>query len=379
MKDVMFMAMLYMQMYVVIMLIILYLNLLIQRRPKTWLDTLFKTLIILVLLGALLDTIHTFMDGGSSPIERSLLFITSFMIYFLPLSITVVWYFYVLEILYHKRLFINTVRIVSLIPAILSLIIIILSLWWPIYYTISKNNIYSRGPLFNLSVIISFLYLILPIYYLIKDRKIMKNRTAYALISFTLFPMIAAIIQVFNYGVFLIGPSLGLAVLMMYLLVQSQVIATDYLTGLFNKREFESFLTVLTKRKKLKHIALIFIDLDDLKMINDTHGHDYGDYALKDTANILTKTFGRDAFIARIGGDEFTAILTLQEVEDLSKHLVALEKNIDDFNQNSQQKFHLSLSWGSGFYDSSRHLSITSFVHEVEQVMYAKKNAKNLV
>lgn len=373
------MAMLYMQMYVIIMLIILYLNLLIQKSPKTWLGTLFKTLIILVLFGALLDTIHAFIDGGSHPVERYLLFFASFMIYFLPLSISVIWYFYVLEILYHKRLFMNTVRIVSLIPAIISLIMIILSLWLPIYYSISENNIYSRGPLFNLSVIVCFLYLFLPVYYLIKDHKVMKNRTVYALISFTLFPMIGATIQVFNYGLFLIGPSLGLAVLMMYLLVQSQLIATDYLTGLFNKREFEAFLTVLTKRKKLKHIALIFFDLDDLKTINDTYGHDCGDNALKDTSSILTKTFGRDAFIARIGGDEFTAILTLQETEDLTKYLDTLDENIDNYNQNSQHKFHLSLSWGNDFYDSYRHLSVTSFVHEVEQLMYAKKHAKHLV
>ena len=83
---------------------------------------------------------------------------------------------------------------------------------------------------------------------------------------------------------------------------------TDYLTGLLNRR---GFFTLADQQCKLasrskRAIALLYIDLDGFKHINDELGHEVGDQVLVETANILKRTFREADVIARIGGDEFS-------------------------------------------------------------------------
>ncbi|MBQ7159365.1 MAG: GGDEF domain-containing protein [Treponema sp.] len=81
----------------------------------------------------------------------------------------------------------------------------------------------------------------------------------------------------------------------------------DALTGILNRRAFDQ-VCESSKEKKQK-IALLLIDMDNFKYINDNYGHAGGDTALKELARILTETFREGDYIARIGGDEFAAIL----------------------------------------------------------------------
>jgi two-component system cell cycle response regulator len=100
----------------------------------------------------------------------------------------------------------------------------------------------------------------------------------------------------------------------------------DELTGLYNRRGFlkigEQHVKLADRAKR--EMSLLFVDLDHMKQINDTFGHQEGDQALIETAVILTKTFRRSDIIARIGGDEF-AILAIEahksNVESLTTRL----------------------------------------------------------
>lgn len=81
----------------------------------------------------------------------------------------------------------------------------------------------------------------------------------------------------------------------------------DALTGILNRRAFDQICDASTEKKQ--QIALLLIDLDNFKYINDNFGHSGGDVALQELAKILTETFRNDDYIARIGGDEFAVIL----------------------------------------------------------------------
>jgi diguanylate cyclase (GGDEF)-like protein len=108
----------------------------------------------------------------------------------------------------------------------------------------------------------------------------------------------------------------------------------DFLTGLYNRRFFfESGIPILekTKRKSLS-IAVATIDIDFFKKINDTYGHDIGDVAIKEVANILKKHLRSSDLIARFGGEEFCILLddiseekALNKFEDIR---AAFESNI---------------------------------------------------
>ena len=110
----------------------------------------------------------------------------------------------------------------------------------------------------------------------------------------------------------------------------------DALTGILNRRAFDQICA--TSAEKEQPIALLLIDMDNFKFINDNYGHSGGDTALQELARILTETFRTDDYIARIGGDEFAAILPncsksasniiKQKILSVNEKLVNIKDNI---------------------------------------------------
>jgi diguanylate cyclase (GGDEF)-like protein/PAS domain S-box-containing protein len=85
----------------------------------------------------------------------------------------------------------------------------------------------------------------------------------------------------------------------------------DTLTDLPNRRFFEKRLAELLDEAKNKHeqFALLFIDLDGFKKVNDQFGHDTGDLLLREVASLLTNSVRKDGIVSRLSGDEFTVLL----------------------------------------------------------------------
>lgn len=152
----------------------------------------------------------------------------------------------------------------------------------------------------------------------------------------------------------------------------------DDLTGLYNRR---GFLTVAEHQMKLaarnkKNLLLLFIDLDNLKDVNDEFGHPIGDQALIQTTRILKRTFRGSDIIARIGGDEFV-VLTL-EIADAGARTFynRLQKSLDSFNRHTRLPFALALSVGWAHYDPARPRSIHALLAQADQMMYRHKQSK---
>ena len=107
----------------------------------------------------------------------------------------------------------------------------------------------------------------------------------------------------------------------------------DFLTGLYNRRFFfESGVPIIQKaRRKKRTAAIAMIDIDHFKNINDTYGHDVGDIAIKEVANILHKFLRTSDLISRFGGEEFCILLEDISLVDLKEKFnqikEAFEKN----------------------------------------------------
>ena len=120
---------------------------------------------------------------------------------------------------------------------------------------------------------------------------------------------------------------------MQYLSNLSWQAAHDALTGLYNRREFEHRLEkVLQHREEFPHAqhALLFVDLDQFKLINDTHGHSAGDELLKQIAQLLVDTLDSSDVVARLGGDEFGVLLSIPRGETAQHKAARLLKAIDE-------------------------------------------------
>jgi two-component system cell cycle response regulator len=152
----------------------------------------------------------------------------------------------------------------------------------------------------------------------------------------------------------------------------------DDLTGLYNRR---GFMHLATQQLKLSRrmgtlLLLIFIDLDDLKKINDQFGHTHGDQALEGFAEVLKLTFRESDILGRVGGDEF-AVLAIN-VQEHSDKIIAerLSENLATYNQQLKAGYDISPSMGIVYYDPQQHVSLDDLLTKADALMYDNKRRK---
>jgi diguanylate cyclase (GGDEF)-like protein/PAS domain S-box-containing protein len=153
---------------------------------------------------------------------------------------------------------------------------------------------------------------------------------------------------------------------------------TDQLTGLYNRRGFmmltEQQLKAASRQRQ--GMILFFADLDYLKRINDTLGHEEGDRAIVGTAAVLRETFRESDIIARIGGDEF-AILAINTGGDADRLLKRLRERIAVANRRQGRRYELSLSVGIAYYDPETPCSLDALISQADTLMYEQKKGRN--
>ena len=121
----------------------------------------------------------------------------------------------------------------------------------------------------------------------------------------------------------------------------------DELTGLLNRRGFMNRLEHLLGTSSGRRGAIAYLDLDGLKTINDTLGHDMGDDAIRNTARILRANVPDDGLLARLGGDEFVAFLYASDDQELSSHATAIQNDMAAHNERHETPYELSISFGA--------------------------------
>jgi len=153
---------------------------------------------------------------------------------------------------------------------------------------------------------------------------------------------------------------------------------TDELTGLYNRRGFLALVEPLLKlaKRQKKTLYMLYADLDKLKEINDTFGHQEGDLAIKDTANIFRATYRESDIIARIGGDEFVVIPVESANNDGSGIETRLQEKIENHNAKGDRAYKLSISCGIAHYDPLTPTSIDELLLQGERLMYEQKKKK---
>ncbi|MBM6552059.1 putative bifunctional diguanylate cyclase/phosphodiesterase [Marinomonas ostreistagni] len=152
----------------------------------------------------------------------------------------------------------------------------------------------------------------------------------------------------------------------------------DELTQLKNRRFFETSLEQCASTFEVGKIALMFIDLDRFKEINDTLGHDAGDVLLKRTAKTLQQTLPDNALLSRLGGDEF-ALYIYPAMEEAQIHMIAqsiVNALVKPFHY-LDTTFSVSCSIGVTLADIAQS-DASSLLRQADLAMYrAKQSGKN--
>ncbi len=154
--------------------------------------------------------------------------------------------------------------------------------------------------------------------------------------------------------------------------------ARDELTGLYNRR---GFLEVAAQQLELAQrnnspAVLFFADLNGMKPINDELGHEEGDRALVDMANVWRKVFRTSDVVARLGGDEFVLFAVgVDAAASVELHARVL-REVEAFNALASRAYRLSVSIGAALHDPAEPRSLDALISVADAAMYSHKKRR---
>lgn len=267
-------------------------------------------------------------------------------------------------------------NILFLSPIIVNSFLVLFSPFFKLIFYINKYNVYTRGILFFIPFVISYFYLICGFFIICKNRKKLYRIEFLPLIMFGIFPTLATLVQLLFYGPLLMWSSISFSLIILYLYMQQQMIHIDYLTGAWTREKLYSFLNNKSNQKKCKSFAVVLIDLDDFKKINDTYGHSEGDKALINLVSITKNIIGIDASITRYGGDEFILILNVCSPKEVETIISKINSSLIEYSNHLNLPYTINFSYGYEFYSLETEINITECINQADKLMYKHKCSK---
>ena len=158
-------------------------------------------------------------------------------------------------------------------------------------------------------------------------------------------------------------------------------ILKDHLTGAYNKKAFEEKIQheIQKMLKKSNNMAVLMLDVDHFKKINDTYGHPFGDKVLTHVARLITDSIRKYDFFVRYGGEEFVVILTrtsLEDVKTVSERIRQTIENSPVFNEKIQDTIRFTVSIGVAIPKTIK-VSIDELINTADKALYRAKIRRN--
>lgn len=157
--------------------------------------------------------------------------------------------------------------------------------------------------------------------------------------------------------------------------------STDVMTGALNRRVGLELLGKEVNNSKIngKNMVVCFVDVDRLKLINDTFGHGEGDKVLISVSKILRESITKTDFVIRMGGDEFLVVFPETTMKEVNKAWYKICRRVEVSNTRSDNH-NLSLSYG--FYEYSQDMkntmSINELIGKADAEMYKNKTKNKM-
>lgn len=233
-------------------------------------------------------------------------------------------YFFILIVSSVKKNTSKIFNIVLLIPILIFIPIYFTSQWTHLICYYSEKNGYHGGPFNRLPYFLFGLYLVV---FIVQNILLLKNYSIRSRAIVVYIPLGAAL----GVLIFLLLditddylPIFTSSIVFYFLFLYIHMAGVDTLTGLVNRQNY--YHDIDTVGPKVS--SVVSIDMNDLKMINDNEGHDAGDKAIVDIANILRDNAGSRSTIYRIGGDEFIIFYYDVKEDDVTSRIEAIKEGL---------------------------------------------------
>lgn len=361
--------------YSILILIIIYQNSLKHDEKESMQYKLYMMMMQLTILMLVIDIFSRF-DGKPDTVYFVINNFGNFLIFILNPILPSLWLLYAhLQVFQEEG---KTKRLIYPLLAInaLNAIMVVLTQFFGWFYYIDSDNIYHRGPLFLLSALITVALVFSSFVIIIANCRKIEKKYCYSLMLFAAPPFVCIILQIIFYGISIVLNGVVLSLLIAIFNIQNHSIYTDYLTGVNNRKKLEIYLEEkISTSTEDKTFSAILIDLNNFKSINDTYGHNMGDYALQIFAKLLKNCLRSNDFIARFGGDEFCAVLDICDRNDLEDITWRINTCIEEYNESGTQPYKLGLSMGYAVYDYNSGMGVKEFIKEIDTLMYKNKHS----
>lgn len=333
---------------------------------------LFLGLLVLTVVELVLDMLTWGLDG--QPGSGIPLYLVHTLYFFIQPLATYLWTLYADYQTFFDGKRLKRLALVLSLPVIAHSVMVLASPATGWIFMIDSANVYSRGRLFIVAAVIPFLYLGYGLLATLLHWSRIPQRSRFPLLLFAVPPMLGGVVQSLFFGVTLLWPGVALSLLMVYLSIESDLLITDHLTGLHNRRSLYRYLArKLRFAPADRFFTVIMLDLDGFKRINDSFGHAQGDEALAETAGVLKRCLHANDFIARYAGDEFVVIADIHRREDADTLRARIGESFAAFNRVSGKSWQLAASMGAAIREPGDGKTYEVLLAEADALMYKDK------
>ena len=154
---------------------------------------------------------------------------------------------------------------------------------------------------------------------------------------------------------------------------------TDVMTRLLNRRGLEEQLSPIWQRLCAmgESAAFISFDMDRLKQINDTYGHQAGDYAIRLTGDAIRRAAPKDTILARMGGDEFLAVMPRADDQSAKRFMRDFQKQLKALNKQEDRAFNVEASCGAVVIHMNGLSTIEECIQRSDEELYRQKEKRH--
>ncbi|MFH5837300.1 diguanylate cyclase domain-containing protein [Proteiniclasticum sp. C24MP] len=249
----------------------------------------------------------------------------------------------------------------------LTFLLLVVNIFLPIYFSVNPvTNSFSSGDYKEIHYVVLAGFYIYMLYFILRSRRKITRKESMIFILCFLLPIIGMVIQLYDSKLHFSWTSIVIGLMIIYVFLETTPSEEDYLTKLYNRKNYESQLNYFVQIRK--PFGVVIFDLNYFKEINDSYGHQKGDEVLIAFGQALKKTFDRYGLVSRLGGDEFAVIIDGQydSIEFLIEELTGALSHHEDPLVNK-------LEFSFGYQKHQESISLDELYNLADHKMYAHK------